>query len=795
MPPPSSQGARKRIPSKLPQQTSSLPQTRPKKDDKTAKYENTEPRNPERQVTEGRLRDSCDVKVTTSSNGAIMTSLLVTLVTAVGRVYYITLETSRWVLHPDEIYQGVEVAYSEIYGYGFRPYEFLPPMKGGNLTQYQQWEQMHGMYALRSPLFPWFYVAVSCLVDGFGGCAAAPYLIWRTSHVVLASLVPLAAHGLTLALSGSHDAGVAAAMLAAGSVHLTVLGTHTLLHSVLAPPLVLALAGLHVALIQGPQDADVVPLVRDQGGVNVSHPTEQGSSCADLTGAKRSKADASSRSVQAECEKLCGAVTDTKRNKIGASSPSAQGERENLHGNIAGESSCRRKSKGEDSLAAASVGEAGLVSSGMFSSGCVMACGFCVAVSCYIRPDSSLFVCVFFFPFLSPSQLSRLVKQKRYFIHTLLCITGVIMGVGVGICADFHFYGVGVISPVNWFKFNVLSNATAVFFGSEPLTFYCGEIFFRNSGMVFLFVLNVAGTITSLWQVFKLGHKKDGVVLNMRLMVCIVVLLGFYSTQAHKELRFIHHVIVLYFVFTAINVSSVVATLSRVGVRIPPRLTGLSIVVLFSCSQWQGFPTATHKSLKSWVYGDNTETYDVTRCVNYVSSQKDVRGMFLNVNINMMGGFTFLRHNVPLLVLTSTGYHEYGMSVRHTAKQKLHPFKTSNVISLATAVKLSNYFDPQNKPYLLHHLISHREYNYLLMASSVEFLSAGYKVVFDTGRCKVVKRLGTEEDEKRLQEMVPLLRSEPDGSVLKREASQLHAFGLKDMAARRFERGKVLEGK
>ena len=66
------------------------------------------------------------------------------------------------------------VAHSEVYGYGFRTFEFLPLAKGGNL--YQQKEQQLGMYALRSPLYPRFYVIVSWMTSLFG-CSAAPYLV------------------------------------------------------------------------------------------------------------------------------------------------------------------------------------------------------------------------------------------------------------------------------------------------------------------------------------------------------------------------------------------------------------------------------------------------------------------------------------------------------------------------------------------------------------------------------------------------------------------------------------------
>lgn len=48
----------------------------------------------------------------------------------------------------------VAVAYSELQGYGFRPYEFLPPASGPNVTSARMQESMLGMYAMRSFIYP-----------------------------------------------------------------------------------------------------------------------------------------------------------------------------------------------------------------------------------------------------------------------------------------------------------------------------------------------------------------------------------------------------------------------------------------------------------------------------------------------------------------------------------------------------------------------------------------------------------------------------------------------------------------
>ncbi|RUS70683.1 hypothetical protein EGW08_021559 [Elysia chlorotica] len=62
------------------------------------------------------------------------TPWVVTLVTFAIRVHHVMQPRNWWVLHPDEIYQSMEVAHSELFGYGHRPYEFIAPPKGNNLS-------------------------------------------------------------------------------------------------------------------------------------------------------------------------------------------------------------------------------------------------------------------------------------------------------------------------------------------------------------------------------------------------------------------------------------------------------------------------------------------------------------------------------------------------------------------------------------------------------------------------------------------------------------------------------------
>ena len=61
------------------------------------------------------------------------------------------------------------VAHSEVYGYGFRAYEFNPPPEvTSNTPQVRREEQRHGLSAMRSYLLPHVYVTVTWLLQRLG---------------------------------------------------------------------------------------------------------------------------------------------------------------------------------------------------------------------------------------------------------------------------------------------------------------------------------------------------------------------------------------------------------------------------------------------------------------------------------------------------------------------------------------------------------------------------------------------------------------------------------------------------
>ncbi|XP_070205577.1 uncharacterized protein [Littorina saxatilis] len=822
-------------------------------------------------VTECAWRCSATVSSLLRDNAAIVVTLLVSLVTLVIRVYYVTLDTSWWILHPDEIYQSLEVAHSEVYGYGFRTFEFLAPAKGDNLSLYQQRELQLGMYALRSPLYPRFYVIVSWLT-GMLGCRAAPYLVWRIAHVVVSSLLPLAAHVFASSLFRSRDVGVVAAMLVGSSVHLNILGTHTLVHSFLAPGIFLSLAGIMSLFLVKPDSITVEESHTNRTVLKAVKKEDKSPECvvheqsADENVAVYAENTKKVSSFENSSKSSQSRHTLLRNTELSSCSRNLKNETAAMHqGSIAVQSKPVFKSsvlytvcKLFDKVCCIVSRHSAAPPSALFYSPMVdenanktspdklcmplksfskpeddekfckndlkeqrtsngfekehdknftdfkdktvhpcsftkrvtlCTCSFWLVLSCYVRPDSVLLVSALLIPYCFPHTLSKILRHENVFQHVLLSLLGAVAGLAVGIMDDFHFYGAGVISPLNWLRFNGMSNATSQLFGAQSLDFYLHEILFRNEGMVLLAAVNFVGFGITAVCALKEENAEEfrfSSIQKAKLFASFVGLMAVYSLQLHKELRFVHHVIVLYLVLSAANTLSVAKTICATFPKIPSRFSTLLIAVLFASSQWNSFPSVRDGSLSTWVYEGKTENYDVTKCLNFIASRDDVSGVFFDKNVHLIGGYTLLRQNVPILTLTNSGYHEYGLTARTRLKRKLWS-DNSGRISVITSSKVSNFFLPQNTRYLLSHLIKHKEFNYLVLSADTDFLDAGFKTIFQTVSTKVVKRAGTRQEEKRLNDVIPVLHLKPEADVLMKEAPQLYAFGLNELAAARYE--------
>ncbi|XP_067671377.1 uncharacterized protein [Haliotis asinina] len=185
---------------------------------------------------------------------------LVAVVTFVLRVVYVCQKKNWWVLHPDEVFQGLEVAHSEVYGYGFRMYEYLPP-PDSILTTAEDQENTLGFYSLRSFLYPHIYTICFAIVGLFNPNLNL-FLVGRLIHVGVSSSLPLAVYRLCDVVYGNHDVAVLAAVFVFSSLHLTIFGTHTLINSFLSPIFIFCLAEVLSVIKLSPS---VIPDIQNGG--------------------------------------------------------------------------------------------------------------------------------------------------------------------------------------------------------------------------------------------------------------------------------------------------------------------------------------------------------------------------------------------------------------------------------------------------------------------------------------------------------------------------------------------------
>ncbi|MHA1953249.1 MAG: hypothetical protein ACW96U_04825 [Candidatus Heimdallarchaeaceae archaeon] len=151
----------------------------------------------------------------------------------------------------------------------------------------------------------------------------------------------------------------------------------------------------------------------------------------------------------------------------------------------------------------------------------------------YIRLDLiiPLFaILVFRFPFR---------KIKVIISH----ISGLILALVLGGIVDFYYYGKFLISPINWFRFNILEGKSTLF-GEEPFSFYFVQIvnylpiLLIVCFCIFFLLVSIS---SNLWRYRKEDEVKwDGVrILSSYLLSSFIVII-FFSLLKHKEIRFVY---------------------------------------------------------------------------------------------------------------------------------------------------------------------------------------------------------------------------------------------------------------
>ncbi|KAK3084812.1 hypothetical protein FSP39_019458 [Pinctada imbricata] len=678
---------------------------------------------------------------------------IVFFVTLSWRLYYVSQRKNWWILHPDEVFQILEVAHSELYGYGFRPYEYLPDEKSEvSIARAQELDL--GMYSLRSFIVPKIFVMIAYISDriGFQG---HHFLVWKLFHAVVTSFLPVSVFRFAFILTKSRDISMLSCILTASSVTLGVFGTHTLINSFLSPFIFSALSDIF-------QFMDLNRLSKPDI-IHNKYPSES----------------------KEYNDKKCG-LRDHNQNNFDFDMNSSESPKEKCFNPDSEQLQCKgihHRKKPLQEMAEEASGHvtnsrSSICSKSVRSAFSTFVLGICV----YIRPDSLVLIVFLFLPY------SLDIFKQRIHICRKFVVLLTSFSVALLLCAldDVVSYGSLVLSPIQWIKFNVLSNYSSVIFGSSEFNFYFKEVFYRDVSALTLLSLFASGFL------IQLIYKDSALKCSVKLLFSVVSIFMTYSFQKHKELRFIHDVLPFIFILYSSAFMFIMDTVSNNKKRAGNfKLLLFSSFSFYVASQISIFPSDFDLSSQKWTYMGRTDTSHVNECLNFVSKQNDVTGVFLDRSVHMTGAFSVLHRNVFLLSLIHNEFKEFDNNQSRYISQSV--FDSRSHLSLSIHSKVSNYISVYNTPYLLKVLIENQNYNYLVMKCDRKFIDFGYEEVFKSGSMHVLKRKFSLEDEDKLRAVALGISMGDNPRILNYEASWLLTFELYQLAESKLHQSLKLQ--
>lgn len=550
---------------------------------------------------------------------------------------------------------------------------------------------------------------------------------------MVASTLPLVVYRYVTAVFRSHDTASLAAIFVASCMMLHVFGTHTLLNSLLAPPVFAALTHLHAIVAPSSNTSGVT------AGSNCARSRREADDTYDV-GRPSSRVQQTSKSKE-----RATATTTAAFSKI----PSQRNSRQRHDRRV--RPILRDVLDPDKDILPSSgtvVHRQTIGSNSAHDSGSLQAfpethhlsyrssftAGFVLGLCCYVRTDVVALGLAVLLPHWRP-----FCTRYQYVVSGMF---GALCGAGVGLLDDFRCYGWGIASPLNWFTFNVQKDLSAVIFGENSPRRYVEGIFFQNAGMASLCVVSVVGTLLSSFNntapnTGTRGPDKRSFGPFLRTTTAWVMLLLLYSCKGHKELRFVHNVIVLMLISCASAVHSILLTLrlSRTKSELLLDVT----LALFVYSQWQdvvGLTSSSNPSGNKMAFLKSPDIQDVNICLRYVASRPDVRGLFVDKDLYVTGGYTLLRKNVSIFGFCNKNFLEFSMASRRTLPSRLW-FGAQRHVSVAYFGDVSNYVSVPNSHYVMKFVLEDRRYNYIVVQKNHGIQYFG-PAVFQYGSYEVV---------------------------------------------------------
>lgn len=550
-------------------------------------------------------------------------------------------------------------------------------------------------------------------------------------HAVVTSLLPMSVYRFVRQTHGCHCLSSVACIAVAFSLHLTILGTHTLVNSFLSPFFFFALALLSPVLVQ----------------------TQIG---------KR------------------------KQFKNWTS-----GDDEMVDGKI-NEASCKAKnvkytnhnSRGHNATVPAVGITLPVSAAGIQYYIEYLVCGFVLGIVCYIRIDMCItlaLICVFFI-----LTFSTLTGIPSYFREIFTSGVGVLLALALGGYEDHSRYGLWFLSPIQWLKFNFVTDLSSTLYGLQSPWMYVEKIFMEGA---FTAVLYFASMFVLVFNFVKKEEKLSvDCKMTLSLVLSSMTMFLVYSRVGHKEVRFLHDFIVLQIVVVSSAGHLIIHRLSLSFYK-----KTFIIYAILSChviNTLYQFSNDFTTAPKKWAYKNNISA-GLNACIDFVSSREDVRGVLIDGSIYATGGFSLLRKDIPILIRIHHEYHEYGKE--SAALRNRHGLEQSSQLRVVS--RLTDFVDISNVVYLQKILLEKNEYNYLvIMDRDVdEYSHLGYKREYSVGHFNVLVREVSKEKQLELSKLGSEMSVGSNATVLEYEGSWLFTSGVYRKAIQRLERSLELD--
>ncbi|KAL4223666.1 hypothetical protein ACF0H5_017134 [Mactra antiquata] len=726
-------------------------------------------------------------------------------VTLAIRLSYVLEPRNWWTLHPDELYQTIEVAHTDAYGYGFRPYEYTEPLypdaqENSTLSEARLQELRLGMYSLRSFILPKILSMIMIIAD-LCGISWSPFLVIKVFHVMLTSTLPVSVFHLSKSIHSSRDVATLSAILVSSSLSLNIFGTHTFINSFLAPLALLSLATFVKIIKKHSSYIHTEPIGRHQFATDSKNQlpyfVQLFKSALNRLWCTENANNVNACELESEISQKSGlndenTISDTKM----AESNKASDEDENANIiNSPKSMICEQRNESDFKETTKRQSVHGLLpfDTELFvpllsidkSQLTELICGALLALCIYIRIDlvlipSLLFVVNWNFPC---EEMSTLLQRFRWYL------IGTTFGVLIGGAVDFVTYGVMFISPMQWFKFNFLNDLAGEIFGVHSRQFYISKLFQNEPLFIMCSVITMLAFLSHLLICKKWEESVNNWTLlraaYQNLFIFITLTIA-YSSNSHKEFRFLHNAIVFFYLSSSCATVYLYQTFTRLFCNQNGRQYSIYsvylFILLFFSSHLHSFITMSHADKTKWTYAKNIDSQNDNTCLDFIRNQNDVTGVFLDSSLNMAGVYSIMHKDVPIFGLKIYEFMEYNNRKSNDVTRRMNSIGKKGYFDFTD---VSEFISIRNTPLLLKQLINQREYNYIILKTKREFVNIGYEEVFRAGNSKVLKRTYDEKSELSLAEISADIMIGSNSTVLEYEGSWLKHFGLYAKAEKR----------